>query len=228
MPSLATGAATAASPRSSIGSSTAPGGKLAEALVAALHHDPFLAHIVESTVARSTAGTNTVTITAKASGDVSGKDVSLHVSGTGAGPAVDQDLVSIGGTTWIRRGSATTWEVHPRASAASAIDGLLSTIRLLDDPNQLVDTGAELVDGQALHHLTAVGFIAYRSPDGAAGSYDNFDVWVTDAGIPVIAKASFSASQGTNAIVGNTDIRYSGVGGPIAIVPPVGAPTLKP
>jgi len=105
---------------------------------------------------------------------------------------------------------------------------LLSTIRLLDDPHQLVDTGVELVDGQALHHLTAVGFIAYRSPDGADGSYDNFDVWVTDSGIPVIAKASFSASQGTNAIVGNTDIRYTRVGGPIAIAPPVGAPTLKP
>ena len=210
------------------GSALVGGGALAEKLVAALHADPFRAHIDETTVARSTAGTVTVTLTAKAIGDVSGKDVALRVTSTGAGTPVDQEVVSLGGTTWIRRTGATTWEVHRRSEASASIDGLLTTIRLLDDPSELADAGTDTVDGRSLRHLTAVGSIAYRSPDGADGAYDRLDVWTTDAGIPVLVKGSFSASQGTNALVGNVTIRYSDVGQPVTINPPSGAPTPIP
>jgi hypothetical protein len=206
----------------------APGGELAAAMVAALHADPFVGHVDESIVARSTAGTTTVTVTAKATGDISGRDVAIHATGTGAGPAVDREIVSVGDTAWIRAKGETSWTVHPRSDVAASIDGLRTTIQLIDDPNQLVDSGVELIDGQALHHLTAFGRIAYRSEEGAEGAYDSFDVWVTDAGLPILAKASFSAAQGTNAIVGNTDIRYSRIGTAITIVPPAGAPTAAP
>ena len=148
-----------------------------------------------------------MTITAKASGDISGSDVSLHVTGTGAGPAVDQEVVAVGGTAWIRPAGGD-WAAHPRAEAASAIDGVIKAIRLIDDPTQLVDAGVETVDGRPLHHLAAATTIVYRSGDGD-GSYDSFDVWVTDTGVPVIAKASFSAQQGANALVGNTDVHYT-------------------
>jgi hypothetical protein len=204
---------------------TTPGGPIAEALVRVLRADPFLAHVESTTVARTTSAGLSIRITAKAVGDVSGKDVSLHVTSTGAGPDVEQDLVSVGDTVWIRRGGAATWEVHPRASAASAIDGLLATIRLIGDPDALIDEGVESIDGRQLHHLSAAGWIDYRPGDGSTGAYDRFDVWVTPEGVPVIAKGAFSAERGTDSIVGNTDVRYSQVGGPIAIVPPPGAPS---
>src|SRR4029078_10903088 len=98
-----------------------------------------------------------------------------------AGCAVDQEVVAVGTTTWIRRTGATAWEVHRRTEAASAIDGLLATIRVLDDPRQLAAPAIDTIDVRSLHHLSAVGSIAYRSPDGADGAYDRLDVWTTDA-----------------------------------------------
>lgn len=208
--------------------SAAPGGKLAQAMVAALHHDPFIGHVDESIVARSTAKTVTVNVTAKAVGDIVGRDVAIHATGTGAGPATDDDIVTVGDAAWTRSAGAQAWQPHPRTAVAASVDGLLKTIQLIDDPNQLADIGVEQVDGQFLHHLTAAGTIAYRSADGADGAYDTFDVWVTDQGIPVLAKASFSAAQGENAIVGNTDIRYSNIGGAIRISPPAAASSPSP
>lgn len=210
------------------GSALVGGGPLATKLVAVLHADPFRAHIEETTVARSTAGNVTVRLTAKAVGDVSGKDVALHVTSTGAGAPVDREVVSLGSATWIRDTGATTWDVHRRSDAAQSIDGLLDTIRLIEDPSELADAGTDTVEGQALHHLTAVGSIAYRSPDGADGAYDRLDVWTTDAGIPVLVQGSFSASEGVNALVGNVTIRYSDVGKPVTITAPSGAPTPIP
>jgi hypothetical protein len=224
------------SPRSSIapsspsptGSALTGGGPLAQKLVAALHSDPFRAHIDETTVARSTTGNVTITLTAKAEGDVSGRDVALHVTSTGGGPAVDQEVVSLGSTTWIRRTGATTWEVHRRLDAAASIDGLLSTIQLIDDPSLLADAGPDTLDGQAVRHLTAIGTIGYRSPDGVDASYDRLDIWTTGAGIPVLVRGSFSGQNGTNSVVGNVSIRYRDVGEPVTISPPGGAPTPIP
>lgn len=217
---------TASQPASS--STVGPGGPAAEALIRTLRADPFIAHVEETTVARTTTRALAINVTAKAVGDVSGMDVALHVTGTGNGPAVDQELVAVGDTVWIRRGGTTTWEVHPRSAAASAIDGVLATIRLIDDPSQLVDVGVEEVDGRQVHHLTAAGSIAYSTADGVAGAYDRFEIWATADGVPVLAKGAFSAALGTDSVVGNVDIRYSQVGGPITIAPPAGAPTLTP
>jgi hypothetical protein len=209
--------------------STSPGGgKLAEALVAALHADPFIAHVDESIVASSLTGATRITLTAKAIGDVSGRDMAMHATGTGGGPPTDQQIVSVGDVAWVRAKGASTWDVHPRTDVASSLDGLLHTIRLLDDPSQLVDSGVETLDGASVHHLTAPGFVKYQSPSGLDGSYDTFEIWVTDAGVPVLVKATFSAAQGVNSISGSTEIRYSKVGGPIEITPPAGAPTLAP
>ena len=221
-PSTATGAS-GPSPSALVG-----GGPLAQKVVAALHADPFRAHIDETTVARSTKGGVAVTLTAKAVGDVSGKDVALHVTSTGAGPAVDQDTVSVGTTTWIRRTGSTTWEVHQRSEAASAIDGLLQTLRVIDDPAELGDAGPDTVDGQPVRHLTAIGPVAYRSPDGVDSAYDVLDIWATDAGVPVLVRGSFSDSQGTTSLIGSVTIRYSDVGKPVTIAPPRGAPSPIP
>ena len=209
-------------------SENAGGGKLAEALVAALQADPFVAHVDESILASSLTGATRITLTAKAVGDISGRDMAIHSTGTGGGPPTDQEVVSVGDVAWVRAKGTPTWHVHPREDVATSLDGLLQTIRLIDDPSQLVDMGVETLDGASVHHLTAPGFVPYTSPSGLEGNYDSFDVWTTDAGIPVLVKARFSAVEGVNSITGSTEIRYTNVGGPIAITLPAGAPTLAP
>jgi hypothetical protein len=218
----------ASDPAPSNGPSLKAGGKLAQKLVAVLGADPFFAHIDETTVARSTEGSVTLNLTAKASGDISGKDVALRVQSTGGGAAVDQEVVAIGKSVWIRPTGSTDWEVHARTATGGSIDSLLETIRLVDDPTTLADAGIETVDGRKLHHLTASGSIAYRSSEADEGRYDRFDVWVTDAGVPVLMKGSFSTMSTTRALVGNVTIRYRDVGTEPVINPPSGAPTPVP
>lgn len=219
-----TGAAAAAP----VGSTGSASSKVAEALVATLHVNPFQAHIDESIQASSLTGATKVQVTAKAVGDISGGDVALHITGTGGGPATDQEIVSVGQDSWIRAKGASTWELHPRTDVGPSLDGLLQTIRLIRDPAQLVDTGVEQVDGTSLHHLLAPMAVPYQSPDGIDGTYESFEIWTTDAGIPVVVKATFTAAQDANSITGSTEIHYSQVGGPITITPPAGAPTLAP
>jgi hypothetical protein len=210
------------------GASAAPGGKVAEAVIAALHADPFKAHVEESILASTITKGARITITAKAVGDVSGKDAAIRTSGTGNGPPTDEQIVTVGDVAWLKETSAQTWEVHPRSVVAPSLDGLLSTIQPLDDPLQLQDLGVETLDGVSVHHLTAVGAVAYHSLNGIDGVYDNFDIWATAEGIPVDMKATFSEIQGIDSITGSTEVRYTKVGGPITITPPVGAPTLAP
>jgi hypothetical protein len=226
-PSAASAASAAASAAPVASTSPATSG-VADALVAALHADPFKAHIDESIVASSLTGATKVSVTAKAVGDISGRDVSVHITGTGSGPPADQEIVTVGEDAWIRAKGASTWDLHPRTDVAPSLDGLLQTIRLIKDPAQLVDTGVETLDGTPLHHLIAPMAVAYRSANGIHGTYDSFDIWTTDAGIPVVVKATFSAAQDTSSITGSTEIHYSQVGGPITIAPPAGAPTPVP
>jgi hypothetical protein len=208
--------------------SAAPGGKVAEAVIAALHADPFKAHVEESILASTITNGARITITAKAVGDVSGKDAAIRTSGTGNGPPTDEQIVTVGDVAWLKATAANTWEVHPRSVVAPSLDGLLSTVQPLDDPLQLQDLGVETVDGVSVHHLTAVGAVAYHSLNGIDGVYDNFDIWATAEGIPVDMKATFSEIQGIDSITGSTEVRYTKVGGPITITPPAGAPTLAP
>jgi hypothetical protein len=212
----------------SVGPSAPPGGKVAEALIKVLHATPFQTHFDEAILASSLTGATRITLTANASGDVSGQDVAVHTTGTGNGPPTDEQIVTIGNVAWTKAAGATAWDVNPRSAVSSSVDGLLNAIRLIDDPNQIADLGVETVDGQSLHHLTGIGAVAYNSIDGVAGDYDTFDVWTSAAGVPVKMHATFSDSTNGNQITGSIDIAYSKVGDPITITAPAGAPTLAP
>lgn len=207
--------------------SAAIGGKVAEALVATLHANPFIAHFEESILSSSLTNGTRITLTAKAVGDASGRDVNIHSSTTGGGPATNQDFVSVGDVAWFRSTGDPDWTVSERSGVAASIDQLLATVQLIDDPNLLVDTGVEELDGQSVHHLTGDA-VSFHLPNGIAGNYYSFDVWATASGVPVLVKATFSQVQGINSITGGVEIHYSKVGGPITITPPAGAPTLAP
>jgi len=223
-PSPSTSSPAATAPGASAAGSASAGGALAEAAIKALHANPFLGHVVVTTVARDATKATLERETATASGDISGSDVDLHVTDVGgSNPAVDQEVVVVGDTAWIRP-KGGSWTAHPRADVAASVDGLRSTIALLADPNQLVDLGLDTIDGQRLHHLSAANGVTYQSASGT-GAYDSLDLWVTGTGVPVIAKGSFNASYGDIPVVGNVDIRYTDLGKPVAIRPPDGAPS---
>ncbi len=207
--------------------SASPGGALAEAAIKALNANPFLGHVAVTTVARDATKATLERETATASGDISGSDVDLHVTDVGgSNPAVDQDVVVAGDTAWIRPAGGS-WIAHPRGDVSASLDGLRETVSLLADPAQLVDLGVETIDGQQLHHLSAANGVTYQSASGT-GAYDSLDLWVTETGVPVIAKGSFNATYGQTPVVGSVDIRYSDLGKAVTIRPPDGAPTLAP
>ncbi len=213
---------------SSPGPGSASGGAVAQALVKAFHASPFVAHFEESVLSSSLTNGTRITLTAKAIGDVSGPDVDIHSTATGGGPPTDQSFVAVGDVAWFRAKADPTWTVAPRTAVADSIDQLLRTIQPVDDPGLLVDNGIETLDGQSVHHLTAAEGIPFQLANGVDGKYDTFDVWATASGVPVLMKATFVQVAGINSITGGVDIRYSKVGGPIAIAPPAGAPSLLP
>jgi hypothetical protein len=225
--SLPASSAATTEPVASAAGSASAGGALAEAAIKALHANPFLGHVAVTTVARDATKATLERETATASGDISGSDVDLHVTDVGgSNPAVDQEVVVVGDVAWVRP-EGGSWTAHPRTDVAPSIDGLRTTIELLADPNRLVDLGVETIDGQQLHHLSAADGVTYQSASGT-GAYDSLDLWVTEAGVPVIAKGSFNATYGDIPVVGNVDIRYTDLGKAVDIRPPAGAPSLAP
>jgi len=223
-PSQSTASPAATAPSTSAPGSASAGGALAEAAIKALHASPFLGHVVVTTVARDATKATLERETATAIGDISGSDVDLHVTDVGgSNPAVDQEVVVVGDTAWVRP-KGGSWTAHPRTDVAASVDGLRSTIALLADPNQLVDIGVDTIDGQRLRHLSAANGVTYQSASGT-GAYDSLDLWVTGTGVPVIAKGSFNASYGDIPVVGNVDIRYTDLGTAVTIRPPEGAPS---
>ena len=221
-PSGSPSAAAPSAPPSASASFVA-GGPLVEQAVAKLNRDPLVTHFKETATGDS-AGKKVI---ATIEGDIDGKDISYHVSGTSAGQAVDFTLVLVGDTAWGRQGGGA-WTATPASQVKDSIDSLVGAIRLIHDPSQLADLGPQTIEGRDLHHLTAAVEIPYSVSTGAKGRYDVFDIWVEADGTPVLVSTAFSGELGTATATGTTEIRFSNFGGPITIVPPVDAPSAKP
>lgn len=206
---------------------SATGGPLAEALVRKMATDPLVVHVEQTATANGVVAGATRSLTGTISGDISGKDVALHLTAAGNGQSVDQEIVVVGDTAYTRRNGGA-WSSGPSSATAASIDGLIKAIRLIDDPAKLRDVGVETVDGVQLHHLVGAG-IPYQPASGGTGHYDAFDIWVTDDGTPVKAKTTFSATDASgNATTGTTDLAYSKFGGPLPIVAPSVVPSAAP
>jgi hypothetical protein len=212
-----------AAPSSSASPSLVAGGPLVELAVAKLNSDPLVTHFKETATGDSAGRTVIATL----EGDISGKDMAYHLSGTSAGQAVDFELVLVGDTAWGRQGGGA-WSATPAADVKGSIDSLVGAIRLIHDPAQLADLGPQTIEGRDLRHLTAAVEIPYSVSTGAKGRYDAFDIWVEADGTPVLVSTAFSGELGSTRATGTTEIRFSNFGGPITIVPPVDAPSLKP
>ena len=80
--------------------------------------------------------------------------------------------------------------------------------------------GLETIDGQGLHHLTALpGRVPYTS-----GTFDALDLYVLADGTPVLMQGVFTNKAPGVTVVGKTAVKYSDFGGPITIEAPSPAP----
>lgn len=203
---------------------TQAGDPYTEAVVAALAREPMITHLEQTATAMRAGGTAKDAVVATLSGDVSGDDMSLHLTTSVAGRSSEQDIVVVGDSAYSRKDGGA-WQKGPRASIAASIDNLIKAMRLTDNPADLRYIGVETVDGRPLHHATASRTIPYTPASGGTGQYDVFDIWFERDGTPVLARTAFSATDpaGTKA-TGTTEFRYSRFGGPIQIVAPSVAP----
>lgn len=211
------------SPSSTANGSPVAGGPLVERALKLLQGDTFIGHVDQVATATSDVGGKTVEVRATMSLDVSGPDLSAHVEG-GAGTAkIDTDVVIVGRLAYTRSNGGA-WKVGPRAAVAGSITSLIAALTLVSKPTDLRDAGLETIDGRSLHHLTAASTIPYSTSSGTVGTYDTFDFYVGDDGTPVLFKSAFTGKQGATTIGGTIDLRYSRIGGPIAITAPTDAP----
>lgn len=207
-------------PASDAASQTAGGGPLAETVVAKLAKEPLVLHVEQVATVETTVNGTKVSANVTLTGDVKGPDLSLTFAGTSGGQAIDQDLVVVGDTAYVRTGDGP-WSTSPRSIVEATLANLIKAIRLVDDPQDLRNVGVETIDGQSLHHLTANGTIPYAPSSGGTGQYDIFDMWVLDDGTPVLVKTAFSATDvAGNKATGTTDFKFSKFGGPIEIAAP--------
>lgn len=221
---VACNGATATSPAAS---PAVAGDALLDAFVAAMNAEPLVTHLEQEATAHSVQGSTTADVRATLSGDVSGRDIAFRIQTSSGSANVDQELVVLGTSAWVRR-SGGEWHVGPSMAALASVDNLVQATRLVTDSSQLRYAGAGPMDGRTLHHVVAATTIPYRASTGAMGRYDSFDAWVEEDGTPVLVEATFSVEQGDTKVTGSSKLRYSNFGGPLEIKPPEGAPSPLP
>ncbi len=151
--------------------------------------------------------------------DLAGRDLRSVFIVKQSGKTTRSDLIIVGKTAYARTGGSG-WKKAPRNGFEKDITDIIKGIRLIDDPADLRYVGLETVDKRELHHLTAAKAIPYLAANGATGKYDAFDIWIDEAGTPVLVKATYSARLGTLTVKGTTRYQFSHFGGPLKIAPP--------
>ena len=193
------------------------GTALAEAMVAELVADPFVAHIDYV----ATATLEGVTLDMEMSGDLNGDDMRLMLKTSGADVG-EAELVVLGEDVWLISAGQTTQAT--RSEFADMVEALCSRFRVVDDPGVLTYAGTELIDGRVLHRLEApagvIEYVEYGDPV-ITGNYDVFDAYVLADGTPVLVKGKITATDASgNEAIMTTEIRFSRIGQPMSIEEP--------
>lgn len=196
---------------------------IAAALVAALASDPLVTHLEQTASAVTTNGTETASVDVTLVGDISGRDIDIHITASGD-QVLDQELVVAGDSAYAREAGGV-WQTGSRSALESTVNGLISNVRLVDDASLLRYVGAEEKDDRPAHHFVAEGLIPYLPASGGSGQYDTFHIWTEADGTPVRFEGTFSATDSSgNDVTGTLDLAFSQFGGPIEIAAPEDAP----
>lgn len=198
------------------------GAALAVAVVARLQADPFITHVEQIADAKTTEtdddgqAVDRPQVQITGSFDFSGDDMRAVMTASSAEATSRSEMAAIGGTFWTRVNDGDFSAMQRNAEVQVALDEIYSTFRITDDPGLLRYIGLETVDGQELHHLSAVpGTVSYTS-----GTFAALDLYVLEDGTPVLVQGAFTNEGPGVSVVGKTAIKYSSFGGPITIEAP--------
>jgi hypothetical protein len=202
------------------------GDALVRAVVARLQADPFVAHVeqIADAITTETGEDDKIVerpnVQLTASYDFSGDDMRASMTVATTGVSKRSEMAAVGDTYWARD-DENDWVAIPRsAEVQRGLDEMYQTVRITDDPSALRYVGLETLDGEQLHHLSALpGRVPY-----ASGTFDALDLYVRADGTPVLFNGKFTTKAPGVVVVGTTAVAYSGFGGPILIEPPVPTP----
>jgi hypothetical protein len=198
------------------------GGPIAEAVVARLAAEPFVAHVEQLAEMTGTMNGAEMSVTAGMSGDMSGDDFAFVLEVGVPGQETTVEFRVIGDSFYVKEPDGT-WATGPRATVGETLDGLTANLRVVKDADELRYVGPETMDGRELHHLTAARPIPYTPSTGGTGEYRELDLWAEADGTPVRIVGTFTATDASGLEgEGTTTFVFSNFGGPIDIeVPPL-------
>jgi hypothetical protein len=202
---------------------TAVGIKVAKATVAALHKDPFFAHVEQVSTATHEMGGQSEKIFATMSADFAGDDFGLDIAATAIGQKIDLRLRLIGKNAYVNQSGV--WVKGKRSAIKgdlkADLEEMVDAVRVISDPNDLRYMGEERVGKEDLQHFRALHQLPYETGLGISGQYDEFDIWVKTDGTPVRYKATYSAEdKKIGKVTGTMTMDFTKFGGPIKVKVP--------
>ncbi len=196
------------------------GAQYIRGLVAAFTTDPLVTHVVmsENLVVRD--GKESATLDEAMTLDLSGRDMSAHMTSKSKGKTTALDLVLVGTSAYFREGK-DPFKKSPRATYSENFMDIVQSLRLVRHESYLSYVGVDTIDEVELQHLTTIRDVPYFTDTGDAATVKKLDIWVDESGTPVLAKAKFSmiGAYGRE-IEGTKELRFTKFDGPIAIVAP--------
>jgi hypothetical protein len=198
---------------------TATGIRYANATIAALTKEPFVAHVEQVTTATQEMGGQSAKVLATMSADFAGDDMGVDIEATSIGQKIDMRLRLVGKNAYVYQ--AGMWLKGKRSAIKAEINDLVDAVRVFKDPNDLRYMGQERVGKQDLQHFRSLRQLPYESGLGYAGHYDDFDIWVKSDGTPVRYEATFSVEdKKIGKVTGSMTMDFTKFGGQLKVKVP--------
>lgn len=215
-------AAIAGSPSASLPPAGLPGPELVRAYVDFWKSAPLVFHAEMIETVTPTPGVSDERYVT--TWDVSGTDLAFVQAHWQGDQATESWRILLGGTAFSRDGGGE-WTSSARGLIAPLTARTVLMLSGTDDPAKLRDAGTEMVDGRMLHHLLAADPLTWQIGNDITTLHE-FEAWVEDDGTPVMAR--FANPPEANWAGSTCEMRFSEVGGPIVIKPPLGIPAITP
>ena len=140
-------------------------------LVSAFTTDPLVMHVVvtENLIVRE--GKDSSSLDQSLTLDLSGRDMSAHLTTTSKGKTETLDLVVVGTSGFLRTGD-DPFKKSTRADHTEDFMNIVQSLRLVRHPSYLTYVGTETIDEVKLQHLTAVRDVPYITNTGESATLE--------------------------------------------------------
>lgn len=189
-------------------------------VVAAFATDSLVLHAVVSENMVVREGKDSATLDQSMTLDLSGRDMSAHLTSKAKGKTTTVDIVLVGTSAYVRDGK-DSFKKFTRATYTENYMDIVQSLRLVRHASYLSYVGPDTIEGVKLQHLTATRDVPYFTGTGDAATLKKLDIWVDESGTPALAKAKFLiiGAYGRE-IEGTMEVRFTQFDGPITIVAP--------